>query len=272
MLLFALLAGAGAQESEPDPVFVALESELERTMAAFEGAEDGPYYLGYRVSEERGWNLQVRYGEIGSRRETHRRTLDVSARVGSPALDSTHDLKGRSSGSVNFHVGQSLPLDADPRALQAVVWEATNKEVRDAQERFLRVQANQVVKVDDEDPSADFSVEEPVVAVLDRAELALELAAWEPVLLEISEIIDDHPEVHASSVSLNAVAETQYLVTSEGTRLRHPREWVRVALQASTTAEDGTEVRLYRWRYPRATATPVAGPATWREPCPRCSR
>lgn len=242
MLVAAALAGGD------DPLLQALEAELDRTMEAWEGAPDAPYYLGYRVADFQSWSLSARYGALGSRDRGRSRNLDVSARVGSRDRDSTHELKGDYGSGTNWHIGQSLPLDADPAALQAVVWAATNKEIRDAQEKWLRVQANQVVKVEDEDPSGDFTEEEPVVDVGDRATLELDLDAWEPVVLAVSDRLDDHPDVHSSSVSLNGRAETQYLVTSEGTRLRHPRAWVRIALQAATTAEDGTEVRLYRWK------------------------
>jgi predicted Zn-dependent protease len=110
------------------------------------------------------------------------------------------------------------------------------------------VQANTAVKVADEDPSPDLAPEPPVVDVGPRGVLTLDRSAWEPVLVDLSRRLDAHPEVHASSASLDAVVQTRTFVDSAGTRLRTPRQWIRVALTASTTAEDGAELRLYRWR------------------------
>jgi TldD protein len=244
LLVFILAALA----ADPDPLLEALEAELTRTMVAWEGAEDAPYFLSYRVSDVESWELSARYGAIASSSETRTRTLDVSARVGSPERDSTHPIKGESRLNMNLHVGQSLPLDASVRAIQAAIWEATGKEITDAQESWLRVQTNQQVTVADEDPSPDFSAMSPVTDIGPRASLTVDLSAWEPALVALSARLDAPPEVHGSAVSLDAVAETQYVLNSEGTRLRQPRQWLRVSMSAWSRAEDGQIVRLYRWK------------------------
>ena len=243
-----LLAGAGASPGE-DLLLEALELELERTMEAYEGQEGAPYYLGYRVADQEHWKLSARYGALGASSTTRRRTLDVSARVGSPALDSTHQLKGGFVSGLNLHTGHQLPLDAEPRALRAAIWVATHKEVRDAQERWARVQTNQQVKVEDRDPSPDFSDAEPVVALGPHATLSLHRADWEDVLVELSQRLDAAgDEIHASEVSLDGIRETQWIVTSEGARIRQPREWVRISMQAWSRTDDGMKLQLYRWR------------------------
>lgn len=246
MHLLALTLAAAA--ADPDPLLVALEAELDRTMEAWEGAEDAPYFLSYRVSDMETWSLAARYGAIAFSSERRSRNLDVSARVGSYERDSTHPIRGESQLNMNLHVGQSLPIDASPRAIQAAVWEATGKEITDAQESWLRVQTNQQVTVADEDPSPDFSPMPAVEDIAPRATLAVDLSAWEPALVALSARLDAPPEIHGSSVSLDAVAETQYVLNSEGTRVRQPRQWLRVSMSAWSKTDDGQTVRLYRWK------------------------
>jgi predicted Zn-dependent protease len=243
MVWLALSAYAG-----DDPVLDALSAELARTMDAWRGDPLAPYFLSYRVEDEEQWTLDAELGALDGRSHGHQRTLDVTARVGSPNRDSSHPIKGGVYASEDFHVGQGLPLDGPIEALRAGIWSATEKEVRDAQERWTRIQANQVVKVADFDPSADFSVEAPVVDIGPVAELAFDPAPWEPVVREVSARLDADPRVEEAMASVWALRRTHYVVTSEGTRVREPRTWVRVALQASTTVDDGSKLSLYRWK------------------------
>jgi TldD protein len=249
--------GSVAPVSADDELLAALDTELQRTMAAWEGAEAAPYYLSYRVVDTRTWTVSARYGAIDDDRTDRHRDLDVSARVGSPARDSTHRLKGDFVMSTNVHLGQRLPVDGPPEALRAAVWMATHKEVSDARERWLRVQANQAVKVADEDASADFSTQVPAIAIGDPAELPLssegptlplDASAWASTLVGLSRILDASPDAHRSSADLRAVAATETFVSSEGARVRHGREWLRVSLSVSTTLDDGMDLQLYRWK------------------------
>jgi TldD protein len=238
----------GRAWGDDDVVLSALQAELVRTMEAWKGDPAAPYYLSYRVRETQRWRISARFGALASSTEDTTRTLDVSARVGSPELDSTHPLKGDFVALGNFHMGQGLPFDGTTLALQEAVWRATSKELADAQERWLRVQTNFVVKVVDDHPSADFTVMPRVVDVGEKASLVLEPERYEPMLVELSAALDRHPDIHRSSADLHAVSQTEYFVSSEGTVLRHPREWLRVSLQASTTLQDGAELELYRWK------------------------
>ncbi len=239
--------GAVASLAADDPVLGALVTELDRSMAGHSG-DDAPYHLSYRVADQAKWRLTARYGALAQSEESRRRTLDVAVRVGSLDLDSSHPLKGGYVSGLNYHTGHSLPLDGEPKALRAVIWEATNKEVRDARERWSRVQTNQLVKVDDRDPSPDFTAAEAVVDLRDLAAIDVERGRWESVLTEVSLRLDADPDIHGSNASLDGVAETQWIVTSEGTRIRQAREWIRISMSGWTRAEDGMNVRLYRWK------------------------
>ncbi|MEQ1501425.1 MAG: TldD/PmbA family protein [Myxococcota bacterium] len=230
-----------------DVVAAALDAELTRTVDAWKGDPQAPYYLSYRMTDARTWSLSARYGALDDDRTERSRVLDVSARVGSPARDSTHRLKGEYDDS-NFHLAEQLPLEASQPALQSAIWIATHKELGDAQERWVRVQANQTVMVEDEDPSGDFSVEPPVVDLGPPADLVFDPAPWKPVLIELSSMLDARDDVTQSSANVAAVSGTEYFVSTEGTRIRQAREWVRVSLQVSTTADDGMEIGLYRWK------------------------
>lgn len=230
-----------------DPLVDALKDELDRTMQAFDGQDDAPYFLSYRVVEARSVRLGSRYGQPEAAGDETTRTLDVNARIGAYGRDSTHEIRGENFFGLGRHQGDRLPIDGSAEAVQAVVWAATNKEIRDAQERWQRVQTDLQVRVEEEDQSADFAQEEPVVELLDKAELELDTDAWQQTLDRASDDLDAHSGIHWSRAALTATAENHYFVSSEGTVVRHPRTWYRVALETWARAEDGTPVRLYRW-------------------------
>src|SRR2546421_440539 len=79
-------------------------------------------------------------GAITRDDSSHSRVLDVSARVGSPDLDNTHEIRsggGGPGGGGGFGAGgaTSMPLDDDPDALRAAIWQATDQKIKAAQER-----------------------------------------------------------------------------------------------------------------------------------------
>jgi predicted Zn-dependent protease len=241
-----MLLAARALAQSDDPVFSALDTELQRTMAAWQGAPDAPYYLGYRVTDATHWSVAAIYGALSDSQESRSRWLDVSARVGSPALDNTHPIRERFNWDFDWQDNR-LPLDGSALALRTSIWRSTSDVLRAAQERILRVRANRAVKVEEEDPSPDFTVEKPVVSDGGAAAVQFDRAGWEPVVVDLSRRLNAAPEIEWGRADVTVNAGTAYVVASDGTRVREPHVWARVALSAKTTASDGMDLTLYRW-------------------------
>src|SRR5262245_49672574 len=83
-------AVSGAQAA---PVLAALKEELDRTFAALGNRADGPYFLGYQVTDIRSLSLRASFGALISTDEGRRRVLDVDVRVGDHRRDNTHPLR-----------------------------------------------------------------------------------------------------------------------------------------------------------------------------------
>ena len=237
-----------------DPILEALDLELGRTMAAYEGsaeaapAEQAPYFLGYRVVDTHHHRMTARNGALSTDLEDHDRFLDVTARVGSPVLDSSHEVRDASWLDFPLTFPAGLPLEDDLLALRHGIWSSTFNAVRNAQERYARVLANRKVKVDEEHQADDFSQEPPVEDLGPLAHFTFEPGEWDEQLRQLSAMLNDHAEVQRGQASLTTSTTTEYLVNSEGTRIRQSKTWGRVALSARTTAEDGAQLRLYRWK------------------------
>jgi predicted Zn-dependent protease len=242
-----------------DPVLDALVAENEATMAAWEGAEDAPYFLGYRLVEEREREIGVISGALDQvPGESPRRRLDVVARVGSFDLDNTRRLRDSDRSWWGDFQGRWMPLGDDVDVLRHAVWRSTETAVHGARTRIQRVRTNRAVKIEDDAESADFSREEPVVDLRPRATLDVDVMAWAPQLQRLSLLLADEPRVLSHRLGLSAQASTEYIVTSEGTRIRQPRVHLRLSIYAMATAGDGMDVSLYRWL---DVASPDALPA-----------
>jgi len=232
--------------AKPAPVLTALKEELDRTFGVLGNKLDGPYFLGYQVTDQRSLRLRASFGALISADEGNSRSLDVDLRVGDHRRDNTHPLRDEAFDVGGFGRATELPLEDDPVALKAAVWLRTADELRSAQEQLVKVKAQQAVKVKEEDDSDDFSRESPVTFLETPAVLEVDRAAWEKRVKTYAALFRSHPAIHDSEVTFEAQAVTRYLVNSEGSLVQVARTNLRLFVIAETVADDGMELRRYQ--------------------------
>ena len=241
--LFALAAQAAAPTPpKPDTILLtALQTELTRAMSSLgtdESKSPKPYFLSYAVADATNLSMSAQFGAITTSNQSHTRTADVQVRLGTPALDNTHGDHRTSALST-----VPLPLTDDPTALSRSLWFATNRGYGRALDSFLKVKTEQQVRAKEEDVSADFSAEKPANDLLPPAPpLAVDKAAWESRLRDLSAIFKQFPDVFFNNVSLQASTETDYFVSSEGAHVATPSHVARLVVVARTRAADGMDL------------------------------
>lgn len=242
-ILFTLSAlGAAPRPGSKSVVLTAMESELERTWKEVKRDPDAPlHFLGYTVTENRSEVVSAANGVITGDDSSHNRALDVTARVGSPDLDSTHELRGEGFGGGfgGFGGASSIPVDDDPEAIRDAIWLASDAKIKAAQERFIRVRTNRAVKVEEEHPAPDFAPEEPHVQIDALPALQWDRAAWRTRIRDLSRRLRQYPFVLDGSVTLSAGTVHTFLASSEGTRLQFGRTHVRIYVSLDGKAGDG---------------------------------
>ncbi len=249
-LLLALIgllapAGAGARDDGgPPPILAALETELRRSLEGLTAREEHPlYFLSYRATETESATVVGSYGALANVDRDHSRRLDVEARVGSPELDSTHQIRGEFEFGATPSSTQ-LPLEDDVDAIRAAAWMATDRAYKAAQERYLKVKTNESVKVKAEDASADFTLIEPSTYSEPKANLDVDVDDWSARVRRLSGLFLEHAFIFDGSVSLQTESENRYYVSSEGTRLQFGRSHYRIVVSGETKADDGMELSL----------------------------
>lgn len=207
------------------------------------------YFLSYSVSDTSYVSIRAQFGGLVDISSNRARVADVQARVGSPALDNTHgDHRGSAVNSM------TLPLGDDREALAQSLWLATNRGYGNALDSYLRVRTEIQVRVREEDTSPDFSQEPPQAhEEMPAPPVAVDQVAWGRRVQALSKIFRQFPEVYQNEVILTAQNETDYYVSSEGSRLVTPHLRVRLVAIAMTRADDG--MNLFRTRtFEAATA------------------
>ncbi len=247
LLLFSALPAWAAEEAtQPYGLLEMMEDELERSMKNLGHASDVPlYFLQYAVTGLHKLDLEVQDGGLFAPQQEQRRFLDVDLRVGSMELDSTHEIRGTGAGSsFNFSWRRAaFPLENDPEAVRAVLWNETERKYHQAQERFTKVLADRQVMVEEEDRSDDFSPAEARKYSEDETSTPVDLEQWHGLLKKVGTYIAGHPFVRTSGAGLTVEDISTTMVNSEGSRLEHGNHYHRFWLQVQGMAEDGMELR-----------------------------
>jgi predicted Zn-dependent protease len=230
------------------PLVQALEAELERSLDIYRKQDPPLYFLHYEVTEQQGDSLSASYGAIERDSSSHSRQLDVDLRVGAPELDNTHPIRGESGRSFDSRSMRSvqIPIEDDAAAIRAATWNLTVGAFRNAQKQLIRVQTNRDVKVEESDPSPDFSSWKKETFVELAEHPSMDRDAWKERLRRISALFKEHTHVLDSSVSLSVRTTTRTQVNSEGSSIVVGRAGVRLSLWARAKAEDGMNLTRSR--------------------------
>ncbi len=237
-------------------VLETMQRELKRATTSLSKTDPSPYFLSYAVSDIDATVIVASNGSVVFSTSVVRRQGDVMTRVGSLALDNTHN-QNRESGIVSG----SLPLNNDTDAMARVLWQLTDRGYEQASAAFAKVKTSNAVQADEEDKSPDFSTEAPLShADATQFRAFTGQKAWEERTRKISAIFLKYPEVYSSIVYFTATADRSYLATTDGSALVRPSAMVRLVIQAAARADDGTELMRVE-SFQAATAEQLPGDA-----------
>jgi len=242
-LLLVFLTQPRAQAKPPatpakDVLLDTMEQELHRGQAELAKQDPAPYFTSYAVSDDDSLFIIASEGGLLSSNRTHRRSADVSMRIGAPALDNTHDEERRSGLSFG-----ALPVRDDPDAIARVLWKLTYEQYRQAQQAYSNVKTKSAVRAKDEDDSADFSEEKPSAYSQDTASAPIpQQEAWEDRARRYSGLFRSYPNLQQSGALIIAQKSRNYLVSTEGTKVVTEDTIFRIMIEAETLADDGMQL------------------------------
>jgi TldD protein len=242
----ALVHPTPAAAEQPTPALLdTMTAELHRAFTSLgkpgnpgDDKQLPPYFLSYSVSDSSFVSVRAQYGALSDSSANRARVADVQVRVGDPKLDNTH---GNHRGSAVNTL--QLPLGDDREALARSLWLATNTGYGNALDNFLRVKTEAQVRATEEDTSPDFSEQSAQTHIGSVAPpVAVDRAAWEQRVRELSRVFRDYPDVYQNMVLLTVQNETDYFASSEGSRIVAPHMLARLVVVAVTRADDGMDL------------------------------
>jgi len=241
VLLLALPCAAAAQTAASDPLMSALRTELGRSFEKLRNAESSPlYYLGYEVYDSTSYGLSAREGAVSDENEDRQRRLDVDARVGSPELDNTHELKGDSSGSNSKSQEVfALPVENDQDSLRAETWNLTDRAYKVALDKYAKVSMNKSVTAEEDDKSGDFSKAPAEKFYALETFPSFDREKFRGMLRRLSAKLKPLDFVYDSEVFFNVETENRYQVNSEGSEIASGNTYVYLGYSVYTRTRDG---------------------------------
>ncbi len=242
LLVVIVMGQTVALATDRSPLLEAMKTELKRSFAALQNADEVPlYYLSYHVTDLRRVDISAGYGAINRENVTHNRTLDTDCRVGDFWLDNTHEIRGEFDFSSRGGSAR-LPLEDDPAAIRTIIWRNTDEVYKAALERYTKVKTNQQVLVEREDTSADFSREIPNEYIGELVAPAMDAGAWKERLKRWSAIFKEYSSVKSSGISISLTSDNRFFVDSDGAMIQIGQSYARLSLRCSGIAEDGMSI------------------------------
>jgi TldD protein len=240
-----MLLGLTNLHAEKTLILDAAKTELDRAMKELGNEENKPYFISYGITDIQEYRVSASFGAIITDQSTHERILDIDLRVGDYNLDNTHIIRGQ---PFSFSFGSAttfLPIEDDPDALRSAIWYATDKNYKNAIERYEKVLTNKAVKVEEEDKSPDFSREEPNKYIEDIKDIDVNKDKWAETVRKLSNMFNEKDWLYIGDVSFRFELVRKYFVSSEGAMLQWQEPFARMAIVAKTKADDGMSLPLY---------------------------
>jgi hypothetical protein len=240
LLVLGFSVPVTAQES--DPVIIrAMQDELKRNIEhlAIENMS-APFFISYSVNDEMHTRIEGIGGGITDFDTTRSRTHEVRVLVGDYQQTQEH-YQSMDFASSMFGRNSSMALDDDYDAIRRDLWLSTDRAYKQAVETLEKKRAAvKQQQVSDELKSLpDFARAEPTRLLREHSPLSVDISTWKKNVETLSAIFTAYHEISVSNVTFTLTDQVRYFVSSEGSMIRTPRQFVAVVAAASTQADDG---------------------------------
>ena len=221
-----------------DVLLSTMQQELQRAQSSLVKLDPAPYFLSYSVYDQTVSNVVGSQGALIGSTHVRRRSADVTVRIGTPALDNSHGNERKSAITSGV-----LPLEDNQDAIAHELWRLTYEEYRKASKSYVNVKTGTRVRVEEEDPSPDFSQEKPE-AHADYTELAPppEQKILEKMARQYSSYLRQYPYILSSFAIVTAQRTRLHFASSEGSHVVVQSATIRVVVHAATKAADGMDL------------------------------
>jgi TldD protein len=233
-----------AAQATPSPALVTMGQELDRELPILSKASPAAYFIDYTLTSAQRVEVMGSNGALLSSEESLSRWLETQVRVGSYDLDNTHKVGNSRSSEGSY--GTAVPVDNAPEVLRRAIWLQTDKQYRAASEGLIKINTSKEVQAQTaEEHAPDFSREQPHVFYGPEVSMKVDRKPWEQKVRLYTRAFRESSQILNSIVTFSAVANNQYQVNTEGTRLQFGLIHYRLELFIQGKAPDGMDINRY---------------------------
>ena len=236
-----------------DPVFNVIKTELDRNFSILKEEPIPAYYICIGLDEIQSLTVIGRLGRLHSPAIFNSPTsvLTSSMRVGSYDLDNSHEIRESGYGSYrDLRVeGQYIPYEFNPQLLKTAIWLQLDGLYKEDIQIYEQIKANMAVKVEQEDKSADFSIEEAEKYY--EAPIAWESLKIDPRVLEdkvkkYSAIFNENKDIQDGVAYFSTSLSRKIFIDTEGREIAQNTVSLQLVLSADALADDGMFLPLQK--------------------------
>ncbi len=252
-LLGVLLCGSFALAQDDDVILRAMRDELERSRMYRVISPDPPYYVEYEVEDAEGLIIDATLGALISSNHSSIKLPSVKVRLGNFGFDNANYIYSDYYSGTRLDPDR-LPLDPNYGAVRQILWLATDRAFKTAEEGIGRKRsALKNVNVTENLP--DYSPVQPVQSIQPVKRTPVDEAAWKAAAVKLSNIFTAYPAISFSGIEFQDIQQTTYFATNEGALLRYPDNLMFLRVRAFAQAPDGMTLRdadVFQAREPSA--------------------
>ncbi|MBN2612697.1 MAG: TldD/PmbA family protein [Bacteroidales bacterium] len=235
--------------SGQDALFECLDKQLEGLGKTFEAQERPPYFIDFRVNENKLSYLQYSSGNLVQDHSGHNRIMTISTRVGNYHEDNTTvtDVEGYGSYGDNYDSFQ-LPVEDDSMAINHVIRKEIDRNYKGVLQDYKSNINGKTEKKEKKDTIPAFSKEAPSVYSEPPIENLVDgtfIPRWKALFKEISEIFAKDSNIVMNEMSLTVSNERIYYLNTEGTRIVQNRPQLMLYVFSVITTKERNLVPLF---------------------------
>lgn len=238
-LLAALLPAVIAQDN--DVILRAMHDELERSRMFRVASSDPPYYVEYEIEDADAIVVNASLGALISENHSVLKIPSVRVRLGSPAFDNSNYVFSDYYSGTRLDPEQ-LPVDSSYGAVRQILWLATDRAFKTAEEGIGR-KRSALKNVTLTENLPDYSTASPIQSIAAIRHTPVDQAAWKNRVVKLSGIFTGYPAINSSGIEFQTIQATTYLLNNEGATLRYPEDLTFLRVRAFTQAPDGMLLR-----------------------------
>ncbi len=243
----------GATAKDADHTLDAMQDELNRAKTRLELTIPGtnqparPYFVQYRVLDIEVRTIVAEFGALVSSTHGRNRIMSVDVRVGDDNLDSSNFITDEGFAGFLGSTG-TVGIDRDYNSLRQDLWLASDQAFKAAVENYSKKQAF-LTRLAKPPSIPDFSSADPTVRVDPLVDPDWSTRNWEDEARKVSAALRAFPQLYSSRVAYHLIYTTNYLINTDGTKIRANRSLAAVECSLETESDDGMALHNYYAAY-----------------------